>query len=88
MYRQYSRTSSSGSSSENLPPRTLARLAREIRDIHKDTPDGIHLMMDGDCGGSLGELVVSIGNHKSCQHHHHDCSVSKIRGNRHTLHKR
>jgi hypothetical protein len=59
MQRQYSRTSSSGSSSENLPPRTLARLAREIRDIHKDTPDGINLILDGDCGGSLGELVVS-----------------------------
>ena len=60
MQRQYSRSSSTGSSSENLPPRTLARIAREVRDLHKNTPEGIKLTFDGDCGGSLGELLVSL----------------------------
>ena len=60
MQRQYSRSASSGSSSENLPPRTLARIAREVRDLHKNTPEGIKLTFDGDSGGSLGELMVSL----------------------------
>ena len=57
-YRQYSRSSSS-SSSENLPPRTLARVAREVRDLHKNPPEGIKLTVDGDGAGSLSELLVS-----------------------------
>jgi len=59
-YRPYHR-SSSGSSSENLPPRTLARVAREIRDLHKTPPEGIRLVVDGSSGvpTSLGEVVVS-----------------------------
>lgn len=59
-YRPYHR-SSSGSSSENLPPRTLARVAREIRDLHKNPPEGVRLVVDGASGvpSSLGEVVVS-----------------------------
>ena len=67
MQRQYSRSASSGSSSENLPPRTLARIAREVRDLHKNTPEGIKLTFDGDCGGSLGELLVSLKS--TCRRH-------------------
>lgn len=59
-HRQYSRSVSGGNSSENLPPRTLARIARELRDLHKNTPEGIKLSLDGDCSGSLGELLVSF----------------------------
>jgi hypothetical protein len=57
LYRQYSR-SSSNASSENLPPRTLARVARELRDLHKSPPEGVTIIVDGD-GGNLGEVVVS-----------------------------
>lgn len=60
-YRPYHR-SSSGSSSENLPPRTLARVAREIRDLHKNPPEGVRLVVDGQSGvpSSLGEVVAEI----------------------------
>ena len=49
-------------SSENLPPRTLARVAREIRDLHKNPPEGVRLVVDGQSGvpSSLGEVVVSV----------------------------
>ena len=43
------------SSSENLPPRTLARVSREVRDLHKNPPEGVRLMDQQ----SLGEVVVS-----------------------------
>jgi hypothetical protein len=59
-YRQYSRGSSS-SSIENLPPRTLARVAREVRDLHKSPPEGVRLVVDSETGvpSSLGEVLVS-----------------------------
>jgi len=59
-YRPYNRSSSSGSSSENLPPRTLSRVAREIRDLHKNPPEGVRLVMEEASGmpSSLGEIVV------------------------------
>mmetsp|Transcript_28809 Transcript_28809/g.44001 ORF Transcript_28809/g.44001 Transcript_28809/m.44001 type:complete len:240 (+) Transcript_28809:117-836(+) len=60
LHRQYSRSSSTSSTSENLPPRTLTRVAREIRDLHKNPPEGIKLVVDGDGGGSLGEIVAEI----------------------------
>lgn len=44
------------SSSENLPPRTLARVAREVRDLHKNPPEGVRLIDQQ----SLGEVVVSL----------------------------
>jgi hypothetical protein len=64
LYRQYSRGSSGGGSSssiENLPPRTLSRVAREVRDLIKSPPEGISLVVDEETGlpSNLGELVVS-----------------------------
>ena len=63
-YRPYSRSSSTGSinSIENLPPRTLARVGREVRDLIQSPPDGIHLVVDEETGlpSSLGEIVVSV----------------------------
>ncbi|CAB9516736.1 enzyme E2 S [Seminavis robusta] len=60
-YRPYNR-SSSGTCSENLPPRTLARVAREIRDLHKNPPEGVRLVVDAQSGvpSSLGEVVAEI----------------------------
>jgi hypothetical protein len=60
VYRQYTATGGSVNS-ENLPPRTLARLAREVRDLHKNPPDNVKLVVDGDSGlpANLGELMVS-----------------------------
>jgi hypothetical protein len=63
LYRQYSRGSSGGSSSsiENLPPRTLARVAREVRDLVKNSPEGVRLVVDNETGlpANLGAVVVS-----------------------------
>lgn len=58
---QYSRSASGLSSSENLPPRTLARLAREVRDLHQQPPEGVRIVVDSDTGlpANLGELMVS-----------------------------
>jgi hypothetical protein len=62
-YRSYSRSSSSsiGGLSENLPPKTLARVSREIRDLHKYPPEGVRLVVDSDTGvpSTLGEVLVS-----------------------------
>lgn len=61
VYSQYTRSSSSGSStSENLPPRTLARLSREVRNLQKSPPEGIRLVVDEETGlpTNLGELMV------------------------------
>ena len=61
LYRQYSRSSSGSVSIENLPPRTLARVAREVRDLIKNPPEGIRLVVDEETGlpANLGEIVVS-----------------------------
>ena len=62
LYRQYSRGSSNGSISvENLPPRTLARVSREVRDLFKNPPEGVRLVVDSETGvpSNLGEVVVS-----------------------------
>jgi len=50
------------SSSENLPPRTLARVARDVRDLVKSPPEGVRLVLDGETGmpGSLSEILVSV----------------------------
>ena len=49
------------SSSENLPPRTLARVARDVRDLVKCPPEGVRLVLDSETGmpGSLSEIMVS-----------------------------
>lgn len=61
LYRQYSRGSNAGGSIENLPPRTLARVAREVRDLIQNPPEGVRLVVDDDTGlpANLGEVVVS-----------------------------
>ena len=57
LYRQYS--SAGTSSSENLPPRTLARVARELRNLHKNPPEGVRLIVDGDYNNSNSESSSS-----------------------------
>lgn len=64
LYRPYHRSNSVGSSSssiENLPPRTLARVSKEVRELMKNPPEGIRLVVDNETGlpTSLGEIVVS-----------------------------
>jgi hypothetical protein len=61
LYRQYSGGSAGGGSIENLPPRTLARVSREVRDLIKSPQEGIRLVVDEDTGlpSNLGEVVVS-----------------------------
>ena len=48
-------------SSENLPPRTLARVSREVRDMMKNVPEGTKLIVDSETGlpQNLGEIMVS-----------------------------
>lgn len=64
LYRPYHRSNSTGSSSssiENLPPRTLSRVTKEVRDLIKNPPEGVRLVVDNETGlpSSLGEIVVS-----------------------------
>lgn len=49
-------------SSENLPPRTLARVSREVRDMIKQVPDGTKLIVDSETGlpQNLGEIMVRL----------------------------
>ena len=44
-----------------LPPRTLARVAREVRDLMKHAPEGTKLIVDPETGlpATLSEIVVS-----------------------------
>jgi len=53
---------SNSMSSENLPPRTLARVSREVRDMVKKVPEGTKLIVDSETGlpQNLGEIMVSI----------------------------
>lgn len=48
-------------SMENLPPRTLARVSREVRDMVKKVPDGTKLIVDTETGmpQNLAEIMVS-----------------------------
>jgi hypothetical protein len=64
LYRPYHRTNSAGSSSssiENLPPRTIARVSKEVRELIKNPPEGVRLVVDNETGlpSSLGEITVS-----------------------------
>mmetsp|Transcript_21965 Transcript_21965/g.51783 ORF Transcript_21965/g.51783 Transcript_21965/m.51783 type:complete len:293 (+) Transcript_21965:221-1099(+) len=64
-YRPFHRSNSSNSSSlsiENLPPRTLARVSKEVRTLMKNPPEGVRLVVDPETGlpASLGELVAEI----------------------------
>jgi len=61
--QSYSRsTASNSSSSENLPPRAMARVAREVRDLMKESPEGTKLVVDAESGlpASLGEINAEI----------------------------
>lgn len=60
MYRPFHRSNSSSSSIENLPPRTLARVSKEVRELIKNPPEGVRLVVDIETGlpASLGEIVV------------------------------
>jgi len=63
MSRSSSTASATGNaSSENLPPRMLARVAREIRNLHKDPPEGVRLVVDSEtgCPENLGEIIAEI----------------------------
>ena len=53
--------SATQSNSENLPPRTLARVARDVRDLVSKPPEGVRLVVDGETGmpNSLSEILVS-----------------------------
>jgi len=53
---------STSCSSENLPPRTLARVAREVRDLVKKPPEGVRLVVDPDtgCSSTLGEVIAEM----------------------------
>jgi len=58
--QSFSRSSSNSynsSSSENLPPRAMARVAREVRDLMKKSPEGTKLILDSE---SLGEINAEI----------------------------
>jgi ubiquitin-conjugating enzyme E2 S len=59
--RPYPRSAIS-SACENLPPKTLARVSREIRDLHKGPPEGVRLVVDADTGvpSNLGEVLAEI----------------------------
>jgi len=62
--QSYSRssTTASSSSSENLPPRAMARVVREVRDLIKEAPEGTKLVVDSESGlpASLGEINAEI----------------------------
>jgi len=64
MMRSYSTTNSSNrnSNNNNLPPRVLARVAREIRDLMKNPPEGLRIVLDSDTGlpTSLGDILAEI----------------------------
>lgn len=52
-----------GSSSENLPPRTLARVARELRNLHQSPPEGVRLIIDGDDDDNNDKAGCTLHNH-------------------------
>lgn len=58
-------------SSENLPPRTLARVARDVRDLVKGPPEGVRLVLDGETGmpGSLSEIMAEIEGPEQTPYH-------------------
>lgn len=58
-------------SSENLPPRTLARVARDVRDLVKSPPEGVRLVLDGETGmpGSLSEILAEIEGPEQTPYH-------------------
>ena len=63
LVRSFSRsTGNSSGGGENLPPRTLARVGKEVRNLMQKSPEGVRLVVDPETGmpGSLAELQVSL----------------------------
>mmetsp|Transcript_15962 Transcript_15962/g.24668 ORF Transcript_15962/g.24668 Transcript_15962/m.24668 type:complete len:353 (-) Transcript_15962:1073-2131(-) len=60
-----------GGCGENLPPRTLARVARDVRDLVKSPPEGVRLVVDEESGmpGSLAEIVAEIEGPEDTPYH-------------------
>jgi len=57
----YNKNSKGSGSAENLAPRMLSRVGKEIRALHKSPPEGIRLVLDSDSSSaSLSELVAEI----------------------------
>ena len=82
LYRPYGRSTSTGSISsvENLPPRTIARVSKEVRDLMKSPPGGISLVVDPETGmpASLGEIVVSLISWQNAKMSHCVCLVQAL----------
>ncbi|KAL3807852.1 hypothetical protein ACHAXA_009880 [Cyclostephanos tholiformis] len=64
-------SSATTGSSENLPPRTLARVARDVRDLVRSPPEGVRLVLDGETGmpGSLSEIMAEIEGPEQTPYH-------------------
>jgi ubiquitin-conjugating enzyme E2 S len=58
----YNRSASSAGSAENLPPRIVQRVAKELRTLHKSPPEGVKLVLDSSdtSASSLSELVAEL----------------------------
>mmetsp|Transcript_9472 Transcript_9472/g.20426 ORF Transcript_9472/g.20426 Transcript_9472/m.20426 type:complete len:328 (+) Transcript_9472:132-1115(+) len=56
---------------ENLPPRTLARVARDVRDLVRSPPEGVRLVLDEETGmpGSLSEILAEIEGPEQTPYH-------------------
>ncbi|VEU33892.1 unnamed protein product [Pseudo-nitzschia multistriata] len=84
LYRAYSRSSSTGSISsvENLPPRTIARVSKEVRDLMKTPPGGINLVVDPETGmpSSLGEIVAEVEGPQGTPYENHYFRLKLVLG--------
>mmetsp|Transcript_17903 Transcript_17903/g.23170 ORF Transcript_17903/g.23170 Transcript_17903/m.23170 type:complete len:214 (+) Transcript_17903:275-916(+) len=58
------------SAAENLPPRILQRVAREVMELQKSPPDGIRLTMTN--GNNLGEITAEICGPEETPYFGHD----------------
>lgn len=84
LYRPYSRSTSTGSVSsvENLPPRTIARVSKEVRDLMKCPPGGINLVVDPETGmpSSLGEVVAEVEGPQGTPYENHYFRLKLVLG--------
>jgi len=84
LYRPYGRSTSTGSISsvENLPPRTIARVSKEVRDLMKSPPGGISLVVDPETGmpASLGEIVAEVEGPQGTPYENHFFRLKLVLG--------
>jgi len=84
LYRPYSRSSSTSSISsvENLPPRTIARVSKEVRDLMRKPPGGISLVVDPETGmpASLGEVVAEVEGPQGTPYEKHHFRLKLVLG--------